>query len=139
MTEQRAYRRAMAWTAIAMGVLAVAGSAVAYATHGLPGVWAALAGTAVAGLSGIATQYAMLVGSRQGPEMFAVVVGGGWLGKMVLVVIAVVLVRQVESLPRAPFGWVVVAGLIATMVIDFLAVRAARVAYVQPGSVDDDS
>lgn len=139
MTEQHAYRRAMVWTAIAMAVLAVAGGAWGGAALGLPGVWAALAGAGVAGVSAVATQWAMLVGSRQRPEMFAVVVGGGWLAKMVVVVVAVVLLRQVESLPRAPFGWVVVVGLVATMVIDFLAVRAARVAYVDPGSVSDDT
>ena len=137
--EEGAYRLAMRLTVIAIVVLAVAGVAVGALVGGAAGAWSALAGVVIAGISGIVTQVAMVVGHRREPGIFAAIVAGSWLAKMLVIVVGLLGLDQVKSLDRGTFGTVMLLGVGATLAIDMFAVRRARITYTGTSSGGDRS
>ncbi|MDN4481115.1 hypothetical protein [Demequina muriae] len=135
MNEETAtYRRALRATAIAIVALAIIAVPVGLWVDGGSGVLAAEAGVAVAALSGITTQVAMLLGHRQAPHIMAAYIGGSWLLKMLLIVIALVALGSIEGFHRGLLAGFALAGVVATLAIDMWAMRAGRIPYVDPSS-----
>ncbi len=137
--ESRAYRWALATTGVVLAVIAVVSVGVATWASGTDGVWAALAGVAVAAVSGMVTQGAMVIAHRREPIVFASIVGGAWLAKMFIIVIGVVLLGRMEGIDRGTFGTVTLVGVGATLAIDLFAVRRARISYTGASSGGDRS
>ncbi len=137
--EARTYRWALTVTGISLAVLGVASVAAAAVWRGTDGVWAALAGVALAAISGMVTQGAMMVGHRREPTVFAGIVAGAWLAKMAVIVIRVLALSRVDAIDRATFGIVVLVGVAATLTVDLLAVRRGRVSYTGSSSDRDHS
>lgn len=133
-SESHAYRWALVATGIVLSVIAVVGVALAAALRGADGVWSALAGVAVAAVSGMVTQVAMIAGHRREPLVFASIVAGAWLAKMVVIVIGLLLLGSIEGIDRGTFGTVTLVGVGATLAIDLCAVRRARISYTEPSS-----
>ncbi len=138
-SESHAYRWALSATGIALAVIAAVSVAVAAAVRGTDGVWSALAGVAVAAVSGMVTQGAMIVGHRRDPMVFASIVAGAWLAKMFVIVIGVILLGRMEGIDRGTFGTVTLVGVGATLAIDMFAVRRARILYIGSSSGGDRS
>lgn len=138
-SEGRAYRWALGATGATLAAIAVVAVAVGAAVRGAEGVWAALAGVAVAAISGMATQFAMMVAHRREPALFASIVAGAWLGKMLVIVVGVLLLSRIEGVDRTTFGIVVLVGVGATLAIDLFAVRRARISYTGSSSDGDRS
>ncbi|MBC7297487.1 MAG: hypothetical protein H5T82_01135, partial [Demequina sp.] len=136
-SESRAYRWALVATGIVLAVIAVASVVVAAAWRGADGVWSALAGVAVAAVSGMVTQAAMIAGHRRDPIVFAGIVGGAWLAKMFVIVIGLLLLGRIEGIDRGTFGTVTLVGVGATLAIDLFAVRRARISYAKSSSGGD--
>ncbi len=132
--EGAAYRWAMRATGIVLGVIAIVGTVVGGIVAGAPGVWGALAGVAVAAISGLVTQAAMVLGYRKEPHIFATYVGGSWLAKMVVIVVGLLALAQVDALDRRTFGIVAVVAVVATLGVDLRAVKHARISYTGSGS-----
>lgn len=132
--EAEVYRRAMRATVIALVALAAVAAGVGWWVAGSAGLIAGVAGAAVAALGAIPTQVAMLVSHRQSPQAMAGIVLFSWLGKMVLVVIALVVLAGIEGFHRPMFGITVVVGLMLSLGIDMLSLRRSRVPYVDPGT-----
>lgn len=132
--EGAAYRWAMQATGIVLGVIAIVGTVVGGIVAGAPGVWGALAGVAVAAISGLVTQAAMVLGYRKEPHIFATYVGGSWLAKMVVIVVGLLALAQVDALDRRTFGIVAVVAVVATLGVDLRAVKQARISYTGSGS-----
>lgn len=139
LSEGRAYRWALGATGVAMTVIAVAGVVVGAAVRGVEGVWAALAGVAVAAISGMVTQAAMMIAHRREPALFASIVVGAWLGKMLIIVLGVLLLSSIEDVDRGTFGVVVLIGVGTTLAIDLFAVKRARISYTGSSSDGDRS
>lgn len=139
LSEGRAYRWALGATGVAFAVIAVVGVSVGAALQGTSGVWGALAGVAVAAISGMVTQVAMILGHRREPTTFVSIVAGAWLGKMVLIVLGVLLLSGIEGVDRGTFGTVVLVGVGTTLAIDLYAVKRARISYTQSSSDGDRS
>lgn len=137
--EGDAYWWALRVSALSLGVLAIVGGAVAWFVRGGGGVWGAIAGVGLAALAALVTQGAMVVGYRKPPQVFASIVGGSWLAKMVVIVGGMLALSSVEAIDRPSFGVVALAGIAATLVIDLFAVRKARIAYIVPGSNSEGS
>ncbi len=137
--EARTYRWALRATGIVLAATAVVSVAIATALRGTEGLWAALGGVAVAALSGMVTQGAMLVGYRREPGIFASIVAGAWLAKMFVIVIGVLLLGRVEAIDRGTFGIVILVGVGATLAIDVFAVKRARIPYTGSSSGGDAS
>lgn len=135
MTAEAAlYRRAMVLTALWLTGIAVVGAVVGWFVAAVPGIVAAVTGAAIAALAALTTQYAMLVGHKRSPQAMAGIVGFSWLGKMLVIIVALLLLQQVDGFHRPMFAATVVAGLAASLTIDFLTLRKARIPYVDPGT-----
>lgn len=132
--EGAAYRWALRTTAFVLAGIAVLGAVIGALAVGAAGVWGALAAVAVAALSGLVTQGAMALGYRKEPHVFATYVGGSWLAKIVLIAGGLLSLAQVDAVDRRTFGIVALAGIGATLVIDLLAVRRARISYTGSSS-----
>lgn len=132
--EGAAYRWAMRATGIVLGVIAIVGAVVGGFIAGATGVWGALAGVAVAAISGLVTQGAMVLGYRKEPHIFATYVGGSWLAKMVIIVVGLLALAQVDALDRRTFGIVAVIAVVATLAVDLQAVKRARISYTGSSS-----
>jgi hypothetical protein len=137
--EARTYRWALAATGVSLAVLAVASVVAGVAWRGADGAWAALAGVALAAISGMVTQGAMMVGHRREPTVFAGIVAGAWLAKMFVIVIGVLALSRVAAIDRPTFGIVVLVGVTATLVVDVIAVKRGRVSYTGSSSNRDRS
>lgn len=127
--EVDAYRWALRVSATSLAALAIVAAAVAGLLVGSGGLWGALAAVGIAGLSGLVTQVAMVVGSRRDPVTFVGIVAGSWLAKMIIIVAAVLMLGGIDSVDRRTFGTVLLLGVGATLAIDMFAVRRARIPY----------
>ncbi len=85
------------------------------------------------------TQVAMIVAHRADPVAFASIVAGSWLAKMLVIVIGWWCSAQVDGIDRLTFGTVVLVGVAATLAIDLIAVRRARISYTGTSSGGDRS
>lgn len=132
--EGAAYRWALFATLAVMGAVLVSGAAVGFAVRGMPGLWGAVAGVGVAALSGLTTPAAMMLGYKKEPHVFASYVGASWLAKMVVIVVGLLALAQLDSLDRGTFGIIALVAVGATLVVDLLAVRRARISYTGSGA-----
>ena len=132
--EGDAYRWALRVSAMSVAALAVVGAVVAGLVRGGEGVWGAVAGAALAALGALVTQAAMVVGYRRPAQQFASIVGGSWLVKMVVILGGMLALTRVAGIDRPSFGAVALAGIVATLGIDLIAVRKARIPYAATGS-----
>lgn len=133
-TEADLYRTAIRLTSLILAAVAAVGAVVGWLVAGGAGVVAALVGAAVAALGAIPTQYAMLVGHRRAPHTLAAIVLFSWLGKMGLILVALIVLQGVESFNRPMFAGTVMVGLVASLVVDMVTLRKARIPYVDPGT-----
>lgn len=137
--EGEAYWWALRVSAVSLAALAIIGGTVAGLVEGSGGLWGAIAGAGLAALGALVTQGAMVVGYKRAPHVFASIVGGSWLAKMVVIVGGMLALSTVSGVDRASFGIVALVGIMGTLAIDLLAVRKARIPYVNPESNSTDS
>jgi hypothetical protein len=137
--EGAAYRWALRTSAISLAVLAVAGVATAAAVRGADGAWGALVGVALAAVAGLVTQVAMVYGYRREPLVFASIVGGSWLAKMAVILVGMLALSGVSGIDKASFAIAALIGIVVTLGIDVMAVRAARIPYANTGSNSAES
>ncbi|PUB22885.1 hypothetical protein C8K30_112107 [Promicromonospora sp. AC04] len=112
--------------------LAVLGSVVGYLAVGLPGVWGALIGAALAGLFCGATVLSMMLAVGRSAAGMGAVVMGGWLAKMVILVAVLAVLSRQDFYDRWVLMVVVLLGAVGSAVLDYRAVKGGRVTYVQP-------
>ena len=137
--ERDAYVWALKVSAVALAVVAGGAAAVGWVLAASAGLLSGLAGVALAALTGLLTQAAMLWAHRKDANTFAAIVGGAWLGKMLVIVLVVAALSRLEGLHRGTFGLAILLGVGATMVIDVLAVKKARQPYVDKSTGDGQS
>lgn len=137
--EGDAYWWALRVSALSLTAVAVIGATTAGLLRGSGGLWGALAGAALAALAALVTQAAMVMGYKKAPHVFASIVGGSWLAKMVVIIGGLLALSSVSGVDRPSFGIVALVGIMGTLVIDLLAVRKARIPYAIPGSNSQDS
>lgn len=126
------FRAALRDMLLLVGSLAVLGTVVGgVVAHG-PGVWGALLGVGVALLFSGTTVVTMLLTAESTPTTMAAVVMGAWLGKMALLVVLLTVLGDRTFYSSAVFAVVLLVGAIGSAVLDYLAVRRARVPYVEP-------
>lgn len=138
-SEGAAYRWAMRTSAASLVVLAIIGVVAAGAMRGSSGIWGALAGVGLAAVAALVTQAAMLMGYTRPPQVFASIVGGSWLAKMVVILGGMLALSSVDGVDRPSFGIVALVSIAVTLGIDVIAVRRARIPYAVPGSSSQES
>lgn len=133
--ERRLLTRAML-LAIGAGIILDAATIVlAGLIGGAPALYGALIGTGLALIISVPTLITVRIAPAQGIGMMSAIVLGGWLVKMALLVVAVVLVRGMEGITMP---WVGVAlllgGLAAALTEVVLVARAKRPPETSPAA-----
>ncbi|WP_084105687.1 hypothetical protein [Demequina sp. NBRC 110056] len=132
--ESTTYRKALRVTAILVIGLAVIAVPVGLLVGGTAGLVAAEIGVLVAALSGITTQVAMVIGHDREPHIMAAIMGGSWLLKMLIIIVALLVLQGVDGFHKGLFAGFAVAGVLGTLAVDFWVIRSARIPYVDPGA-----
>ncbi|WP_454051367.1 hypothetical protein [Cellulomonas sp. Marseille-Q8402] len=112
----------------------VLGVGIGYLVAGLPGVWGALIGAGIALLFSGATTLSMLTTSDTAPGRMMAVIMGTWLGKLVVVIVLLAVLRGMDFYDRYVLAIVVAVAVIGSALLDYRAVARGRVPYVSPAS-----
>lgn len=123
---------AVKWGSAALLALAVVGSGLAYLLAGIPGVWGALIGAALGGLFILATAGSILVGAKTSATNLAMIVLGGWLLKLIFLVVALAVLRNYYFYNRVALFAVVCGAVAVVLGSEVMAVLKTKVTYVQP-------
>ena len=110
--------------------LAVLGSVVGYLVAGAPGVWGALMGAGIAALFMVGTVVTMMLTADK-PLPVATAAGvGGWLVKMIVLFVVLLIVRDRDFYSPGVFFVVLVVAILGSLGIEMAAVLRARVPTV---------
>ncbi len=113
---------------LAVGVL---GGLIGYLVVGLPGLFSALIGAAMAMLFVSLTALSVLVGGKLSLGGFFAVVMGGWLLKIVIFLILVATLKRAEFINGPTLFITLVVSILGSLVLDTMAVSKARIPVVQ--------
>lgn len=128
------YERILRRLAVLVAALAVGGAVVGWLVAGLPGVWGALMAAGIATLFMLGTVVTMMVTADKPLPIASAAAVGGWLVKMVLLFVVLVLVRGRDFYHPGVFFVVLVLAILGSLAIESAAVLRARVPNVEPGS-----
>lgn len=132
--ESLTYRKALRVTTIGIVVLALVAIPVGLLVGGGVGLMSAEVGVVIAALAGLTTQAAMVLAHDKPAQTMAAYVGGSWLLKMLIIIVALLVLQGVDSFHKGLFAGFMMVGVVGTLAIDFWVVRSARIPYVDPGS-----
>jgi len=136
-------RAAVTWSAIACAVIAVVGGAIGYAAAGTNGMWSALAGAVIAAIFCTLTAVSILVANRwfgdalYVPIFFGIVLGG-WILKLVVFIVAMLVLRGQPWIEPVVFFLAIVASVVASLVIDVVAMLRMRTPYVSDVTLPEE-
>jgi hypothetical protein len=130
--EQAMLRTALRDCLVLVAGLAVLGSLVGLLVAGLPGVWGALIGAALAAFFCATTVWSMLYTVGKGATTMGAVVMGSWLAKMAVLIVALVILTQFDFYDRVVLFVVLLIGAVGSALLDYRAVKNGRVTYVDP-------
>jgi hypothetical protein len=117
-----------------MLVLPVLALAVVLSTIlvGLDGLWGSLVGSAVAVASSAFTMWLMRISAHQGPHLVMAAALGGFVGKMVILLVVLTLLGDVTALDRNSLAFTMLAGVIVAAVADGVAFRKTKLPTIIP-------
>ncbi|MER7798036.1 hypothetical protein [Microbacterium sp. NPDC096154] len=140
-------RTALLWGGIATLVIAVVGGGIGFAIAGGDGALSAFAGAAIAAVFMLLTAVSILIANRwfgdalYVPIFFGIVLGG-WLLKLVLFIVALLVLRGQPWVVPGVFFVALVVSVLASLAIDGIAMFRSREPYVDvrlPGEGGDGS
>jgi hypothetical protein len=126
------FRRALRDMIVLVAGVTVLGAGVGWLVAGLPGVWGALIGAAIALVFSGTTTVAMLTTSHTAPGTMMAVIMGTWLGKLAVVIVLLAVLRGMDFYDRYVLAVVVAVAVIGSALLDYRAVSRGRVPYVSP-------
>jgi hypothetical protein len=130
--EQAMLRTALRDCLVLVAGLAVLGSLVGLLVAGLPGVWGALIGAALAAFFCATTVWSMLYTVGKGATTMGAVVMGSWLAKMAVLIVALVILTQFDFYDRVVLFVVLLIGAVGSALLDYRAVKNGRVDVRRP-------
>lgn len=113
-----------------IAAIAVLGSGIGFFAAGLPGLFGALAGAAIALIFVSLTAISVLVGSKLSLGGFYGVVLGGWILKLVLFVIAISVLKSIEGLNGIAVFSTLVASVLGSLAVDGFVVTKSKIPVV---------
>ncbi|AEE46930.1 hypothetical protein [Cellulomonas fimi] len=128
------FRSALRDTLLLLGALTVLGVGIGALVAGMPGVWGALIGVGLALVFSGTTVVTMLLTVHSSPQKMAAVVMGAWLGKVVVVIVVLALLRDLTFYSKGVLAAVLAVGVLGSAYLDYRAVSRGRVPYVEPSS-----
>jgi hypothetical protein len=100
---------------------------------GSTGLWGALTGAVIAVASSAFTLWLMRISAHQGPHLVMAAALGGFVGKMVILLVVLTLLRDVDALHPKALAFTMLAGVIAAAVADGLAFKRTKLPTIIPG------
>ncbi|WP_278235065.1 hypothetical protein [Isoptericola sp. AK164] len=131
-SERAMLRQALRSTLLLVGALVVLGGLVGWFVAGAAGVWGALVGAGLAAFFCATTIWSMLRTVGKSPTAMAAGVMGAWLAKIVVLLVVLVLLRGADFYDPYVLFVVLALGAVGSALLDYQAVRGARMPYVQP-------
>jgi hypothetical protein len=128
-------RTTLVWSAVVTGVLAVAGAVIGYLVAGTEGLWSALVGVLVAALFLGITAASILIANRWYGDplyvqIFFGIVMGGWILKLVVFIVVLLVLRGQPWLNPTVFFVALVVSVLASLVVDVVVLTRMRVPAV---------
>lgn len=145
-TSTRILRAATTWGAVAAIAVAILGGGIGFLVAGANGAFSGLAGAVIAALLMLLTSASILIANRwfgdalYVPIFFGIVLGG-WIVKLVVFIVAMLVLRGQPWIEPVVFFVAVVVGVLATLAIDAVVMLRMRLPYVEtrlPGDDDAD-
>ncbi len=127
-------RTTLLWSAAATAVLAVAGSVVGFLVAGPSGLWSALSGVLLAAAFLAITGASILIANRWYgdplylPVFFGIVMGG-WILKLVVFLVVLLVLRGQPWIQPTVFFVAVVVSVVASLVVDAVVLLRTRMPY----------
>lgn len=139
-TSNPVLKRALVWGGALAGVILVVSGVLGLVFAGVEGLVSAIVGTVMAVVFMAITAASILLANRfSGSDAFVGaffgIVMGGWLVKFVLFIVLVVLLRDAPWLNGTVLFLSIVAGVIASLVVDVLVVAKSRLPYASDVSL----
>lgn len=145
-SSSRILRAATVWGVVATVAIALVGGVIGFLALGSGGAFSALAGAALAAVFMLMTAASILIANRwfgddlYVPIFFGIVLGG-WILKLIVFLVGILLLRGQPWIEPMAFFLAVVASVVASLVIDAVALVRMRVPYADvalPGEGDGD-
>ncbi|WP_454301390.1 hypothetical protein [Salana multivorans] len=127
-------RRMLVVTVAVTVLAAVAGWLLAQSS----GLWGAFIGGGIGLLFCGTTVASMVLGDGKSPQFLAVVVLGGWLAKMILILIVLVVIRNLTFYDKYVLAATLGAIVIASLAVEVLAIKSARIPVVDTTPASQD-
>ncbi len=133
-TSNPVLRRALVWGAVLAAVILVVSAVLGLVFAGVEGLVSALIGTVMAVVFMGITAASILFANRFASSdlfvgIFFGVVLGGWILKFILFIVLVVVLRDASWLNTTVLFLSIVAGVLASLVVDVLVVAKSRLPY----------
>lgn len=122
--------RALRFGAYALVALTVISLMAWGGTRDVSGIWGSLMGAAIGGGFVLATALTVLATSNSTPTATMAVVLGGWLIKMVVLILLLMWLRSYDFYDPAAFGVTTIAALVVALAAETYGVVSSRVSYV---------
>ncbi|MFS0698913.1 hypothetical protein AB6N24_02965 [Cellulomonas sp. 179-A 4D5 NHS] len=126
------FRRALRDMLVLLAALSVLGVGIGWLVAGSAGVWGALIGVGLALVFSGTTVVSMLRTAHASPQAMAGVVMGAWLGKVIVVIVVLAVLRDLEFYDRTVLAVVLLVGVLGSALLDYRAVTNGRIPYVEP-------
>lgn len=136
-------RTTLRWSGLVACLLIVIGAAVGFLVSGPNGLWSALSGVLVAAVFLGITSASILIANRwfggdlYVPIFFGIVLGG-WLLKIVLFVVAMLVLRGQPWIVPVVFFVALVVSVLASLVVDVVVLARMRLPHVSDTSLPSD-
>lgn len=127
---QSVFTKVLKLGSLLIASIAVLGSVIGFFAAGLPGLFGALAGAAIALIFVSLTAISVLIGSRLSLGGFYGVVLGGWILKLVLFVIAISVLKSIEGLNGVAVFATLVASVLGSLAVDGFVVTKSKIPVV---------
>ena len=127
---QTVFTKVLKLGSLLIATIAVLGSVIGFLAAGLPGLFGALAGAAIALIFVSLTALSVLLGSKLSLGGFYGVVLGGWLLKMVLFMVAISVLKGIEGLNGVAVFGTLVASILGSLAVDGFVVTKSKIPAV---------
>ncbi|QPK79998.1 hypothetical protein G7Y31_04715 [Corynebacterium lizhenjunii] len=122
--------RAVRLGGAALLAITIASLAVWGGVRGLPGIWGVLIGAGIGGGFVLLTAVMALVTARSTPATTMAVMLGGWLVKLMVLIVVLMVVRGLDFYDTWALFITVVLAMVATLGTEVWGIITSRVTYV---------
>lgn len=121
------FRKVLVRGSLLIMAIAIVGSLAGGLAAGMPGVLAAVIGSAMTLVFVSLTALSVWLGGKLGLGAFFGIVMGGWLVKIIIFIVLVKVLLGNTAINGPTFFFTVVAAILGSLVVDSLAVLKARI------------